>query len=307
MKKEISRALSLTENQVALLYSHSYLNILNILADDLASLAGSFGNADAFSGSRRMAGRIKNAFDDTSFPLLSSHHIQDLHNLVEQEIASEERDSADAEKNRDAIDETVSNIRSLFRILHNLVRMHTHQKIAPEMWTSHKISDIKSSLEEMLRAIENHSRGRYRIVGNQADQKENDYLFTFTVESPDKETIVMPTILQDCLRDLIANSRKYTKPGGQISALLANDGEKLVLEVRDNGIGIPEQEIDMVVHFGYRGKNAGDRTRGGGFGLTKACYVTQKMNGRMWIDSLPGKGTTITLEIPVPAETQEDV
>ena len=305
MKKEISQALSLTDQQVALLYSHSYLNILNILTNDLTTLAKHRGNAGAFQGSRRMLHRIKNTLDDIKLPLLTPHQIQDVHNFVEQEIAGEFREALPSEKDQAAVDETINNIRSLFRILYNLIRVRTYHPDNLDTWVTHSISDIKRNIEDLLTAIETNSRGSYRIVDSQTHQEENEYLFTLTIESPDNNTLFMPPVLQDCMRDLIANARKYTSPGGQISALLSNDGQKLVLEVRDDGRGIPEQEIDRVVHFGYRGKNSGERTQGGGFGLTKACYITQKMGGRMWIDSVPEKGTVITLKIPIP-EAAED-
>ena len=73
--------------------------------------------------------------------------------------------------------------------------------------------------------------------------------------------------------------------------------------VEDTGIGIPKDELESVVDLGFRASNLnGKKTYGGGFGLTKAYYVTKKYNGRFWIDSEVGKGTKIVIEIPKEVE-----
>ena len=59
--------------------------------------------------------------------------------------------------------------------------------------------------------------------------------------------------------------------------------------------------LDRVVRFGERGSNVADvRTMGGGFGLTKACMLAQRLGGRAWIASRENVGTRVTLEIPRP-------
>ena len=72
--------------------------------------------------------------------------------------------------------------------------------------------------------------------------------------------------------------------------------------VRDSGMGIPADELDKVVQFGYRASNVKDkvRTMGGGFGLTKAYKVVKGLGGRMWIESELNKGTSVKFELPVP-------
>ena len=110
----------------------------------------------------------------------------------------------------------------------------------------------------------------------------------------------MPLVLQDIFRDLIANSRKYTEPGGKISAGLYSLAEGLRIVVEDDGIGIPRDELQKVVEFGYRASNVlGKRTYGGGFGLSKALWVAKNFGGRMWIRSCVGVGTRVTIFIPV--------
>ncbi len=115
----------------------------------------------------------------------------------------------------------------------------------------------------------------------------------------------MPILLKDVIRDLIANARKYTPPGGTITIGISQKKERIRFVVEDNGFGIPEDEISEIVKFGYRGSNIKEmvRTMGGGFGLTKAWYVTDKFNGRMWIESKIDRGTKVIIDLPIPDAT----
>jgi len=101
------------------------------------------------------------------------------------------------------------------------------------------------------------------------------------------------------MRDLIANARKYTAQGGIIAAGLFEGLRELRFVVHDTGCGIPEPELRRVVEFGRRGSNVSNvRTMGGGFGLTKAYYVTKQFGGRMWIASRVDIGTRISITLP---------
>ena len=112
-------------------------------------------------------------------------------------------------------------------------------------------------------------------------------------------SIYLPSLLNDSFRDLTANARKYTLPGGHIVSKLIEHENKLILTVADNGRGIPESEIPRVVEYGYRASNTSEgETKGGGFGLTKAYYACKRFSGKMWIESEVGVGTTVTMELP---------
>jgi signal transduction histidine kinase len=120
-----------------------------------------------------------------------------------------------------------------------------------------------------------------------------------------KDTIYMPPEIQDVMRDLIANARKYTDTGGRIDASLSQTETELELVIEDNGRGIPEDQIESTIDYGFRGTNVDDKkSYGGGFGLTKAYYITKRYGGRMWIESALEVGTKITIRIPLPQVDQ---
>jgi signal transduction histidine kinase len=174
----------------------------------------------------------------------------------------------------------------------------------PERWGAFEIDRLRAEFGAVFSAIEKHSRGRYRILYNAARQEAADYYVDLKLEAESGTAIWMPPIFQDVMRDLVANARKYTSPGGHITAALYQDRAALRFVVADTGRGIPEAELAQVVQFGRRASNVGDvRTLGGGFGLTKAFLVTKRFGGRFWLASELGKGTRIRISIPRPMES----
>jgi signal transduction histidine kinase len=115
----------------------------------------------------------------------------------------------------------------------------------------------------------------------------------------------MPPVFKDVMRDLVANARKYTTPGGHITFAVHESETELRFVVEDTGRGIPAAEIPTVVQFGRRASNVGDvRTMGGGFGLTKAVLVTKQFGGQFWIASEAGLGTRIRIVLPRPPSVE---
>lgn len=116
--------------------------------------------------------------------------------------------------------------------------------------------------------------------------------------------------VRQLLINLISNAIKFTDAGGQVSiAYHARDtgaGSKCICwTVRDNGIGIPADQLDRIFEPFVQVETALTRTRGGtGLGLTIARRLARLMNGDITVDSRPGSGSTFTIRLPiaVPAE-----
>jgi signal transduction histidine kinase len=197
------------------------------------------------------------------------------------------------------VDNSAENLRSIFEICDVRVKEFMARMDDSGDWKIFSTEYIADNLRQVLDVIAHNSQGRYGIVYRSDRQGTNDYLVTIDIRSVDGSTITFPAVFQDIFRDIVANARKYTLPGGKISASLIDDGKEISLIVSDTGRGIPADEIEKVVEFGTRGTNTSENeTKGGGFGLTKAYYNCIKYGGRMWIDSEPNAGTTITIKIP---------
>lgn len=208
--------------------------------------------------------------------------------------------TGEAARDRRELQQTLFSVLDIFSIR---AAELAERKLLPDGWASFTPQKLKSSILQVLAAIEKNAHGRYRIVHNIAEQSPLDYQVDLAVTSTITPEFMMPAALQDVLRDLIANARKYTPLGGKITAGVHASREGIRLVVEDNGMGIPLAELRKVVEFGYRASNAaGKRTLGGGFGLTKAWSVTKSFGGRMWLRSRENLGTRVTLFIPARKE-----
>jgi signal transduction histidine kinase len=75
--------------------------------------------------------------------------------------------------------------------------------------------------------------------------------------------------------------------------------ENVTVAVRDNGIGIPAQDLPYIFDKFYRVQNEDTkRIKGTGLGLAISQSIVEAHDGRIWIDSSPGKGSTFTFSLP---------
>ena len=165
-------------------------------------------------------------------------------------------------------------------------------------WQPVAVDAFKETLVMFLQATSRVSEDRFQFAFAPGKPREDVYQIDFEVESKG-HTLLAPIVIHDTIRDLVGNARKYSPPGTRIGIHLGSPRPgRLRLRVSDQGVGIPEEEIDKVVHFGYRATNVLDRrTMGGGFGLTKAYKTCRRYGGRFVIESEIGKGTTIELTL----------
>ena len=170
----------------------------------------------------------------------------------------------------------------------------------PEKCNVYSSDEITDCVRQFLIAVQKNSFGKYKIVFNPSEKGKQDYLVDFQVQSAVQEGFVkMPIVFNDVIRDTIANARKYTLKGGIISARIFDDQNNFTYIIEDSGMGIPNNEIQDVVKIGARGTNVSHmKTNGAGIGLAKACYITKKFSGKIWIDSEENKGTKIKIVLP---------
>ena len=130
-----------------------------------------------------------------------------------------------------------------------------------------KFTDLllrKAPFQRLVREIAQEFKTDLRFQGSAvlALQEAADYYIDFAIESQDQRTVSLPLVFKDVMRDLLANARKYTQPGGTISAGLYETAATLKFTIQDTGRGIPADELQTVMHYGRRGSNVGEvRTR----------------------------------------------
>lgn len=153
-------------------------------------------------------------------------------------------------------------------------------------------------------SIEKSVRDVYNAMAMEA--QSHGHNFTLDV-APD-----MPMICGDRQRveqvliNMVSNAIKYTKDGGSISISAGRSGSEVWCAVKDNGIGIPEEDAGKVFDRFYRVDKARSRESGGtGLGLSIAQEIVTRHGGRMELKSRLGEGTLITVYLPV--EGPQDV
>jgi len=103
--------------------------------------------------------------------------------------------------------------------------------------------------------------------------------------------------LEQVLVNLIHNSVKFTRPGGEIVLLAESGIGEVRFAVRDTGLGIPEEDVSRIFERFYRV----DKSRAGsgtGLGLSIAKHIVEAHGGKIWAESIEGQGSTFYFSIP---------
>jgi signal transduction histidine kinase len=100
--------------------------------------------------------------------------------------------------------------------------------------------------------------------------------------------------------NLLANAVKYTQPGGRVAARLSRDRDgSILLSFEDNGVGIAEADLALVMAPFGRAENAFNRTtEGTGLGLPLTKRLVEAHGGELFLTSAPGQGTIATVRLP---------
>lgn len=104
-------------------------------------------------------------------------------------------------------------------------------------------------------------------------------------------------LLRNILVNLLTNAVKFSPAADEVSLNVLDHDTHITLEVRDEGIGIPEEEMEIIFEPFTRGK-AVDSIQGTGLGLCIVKKAVDLLNGTIEVKSQPGKGSTFLVTIP---------
>lgn len=105
--------------------------------------------------------------------------------------------------------------------------------------------------------------------------------------------------IDQVLINLIDNAVKYSPPGSRVEVRIRGGEQEVRVEVADNGIGIPPEDLDRVFERFYRvAKDRSRKVEGTGLGLAIAKNIIAAHKGRIWVESEPGKGSTFSFTLP---------
>jgi len=178
------------------------------------------------------------------------------------------------------IDRHANRMTALIEDLLTLSMLESHQ-----MPMSFESLDIKGLINSVIQGFE-----------KQAKDKDIELIMNIGIEIPkitaDKDR------LEQVIVNLVDNAVKYTNKG-TVRVLAEKSDDMLQVNVEDTGIGIPEKDIPRIFERFYRVDKGRSRELGGtGLGLAIVKHIIQGHNGKIWVKSQPGKGTTFSFTIP---------
>ena len=146
---------------------------------------------------------------------------------------------------------------------------------------------------EMLLASEEYNNNNYRLENHLINEA------VFVDIDPDRITQVLDNIMN--------NAIKYSPDGGTITSRMLVTENEVVISIKDEGMGIPAEDLEFIFHRFYRVDRARSRAMGGtGLGLAISREVIEQHDGRIWVKSVEGEGTTFFIALPyVPFEEEE--
>ena len=155
---------------------------------------------------------------------------------------------------------------------------------------------IEQLTEDLRFAAQKKGLGLEFIMGTPAEAIHRpDYT---KVIQPLYYAKVDPNRVREVVTNLFDNAVKYT-PSGKITLGITGDDEVVQLSVKDTGTGIPPEDIPHLFQKFYRVDNSATRTIGGtGLGLFICRKIFELYNGRIWVESESGKGSTFYINFP---------
>ena len=125
---------------------------------------------------------------------------------------------------------------------------------------------------------------------------------TFTSQLPEQSITLNadPDLLKQAVTNLLSNAFKYTPSGGSVQLRLSSTSRYAIIQVEDNGIGIPAADLPHIFERFYRVDTARSRQTGGfGLGLAIAQQIITAHQGRITATSTVEKGSIFQIELPL--------
>lgn len=124
---------------------------------------------------------------------------------------------------------------------------------------------------------------------------------TFSIKNNLKNSLIKidPKRFREVVDNLISNAVKYNKIGGSVEIVVEETATSIIIHIQDSGIGIPKKDQEKIFSKFYRALNAQvSDTIGTGLGLFVVRSYVDSWGGRVWFESIEGKGSSFSFSIP---------
>jgi two-component system NtrC family sensor kinase len=107
-----------------------------------------------------------------------------------------------------------------------------------------------------------------------------------------------PIRLRQMMSNLLGNAIKYTQENGEIRVKVEAEAGQIIMQISDNGPGIPPADLPFIFDKFYRASNIPSDIPGSGLGLAIVKSIVENHLGRIWVDSTLEQGTSFTVVLP---------
>ncbi len=273
---------------IGVLYVDNRVRIAHFTPDDLALLTAFANQAAVAIENARLfehvcvLDRLKGDFLESV-----SHELRSP--LTSLNVGLELLKGAAAGLETELLDVVVESAGRLTRIVENLTRFAEieHEGAA---WIATEDAGKLLALRELLAEA---------IEPQRAYAEEKGLVLNLVIEG-EIVSLPVPRGIIRALNEVLSNAVCYTERG-VIFITARRAGKEVLMSVADTGIGIPADEMPYVFDKLFRGRKvrAIAKTQGLGLGLAVARWVVQAMQGRIWAESVEGKGSVFTIALPL--------
>lgn len=138
----------------------------------------------------------------------------------------------------------------------------------------------------------------YAVDGLRLRAQEKEQSLHIEEQGISPQVLANPGRLRQMFTNLVANAIKYTQKNGEISVSVHTEGQQVIIQVQDNGQGIPAIDQPYIFDKFYRAGNVGPDAPGTGLGLAIVKSIVENHQGRIWVDSALGEGSCFTIILP---------
>lgn len=240
----------------------------------------------------RMIARLEDAFlHNHRFMADASHEMRTPLTVIRGELESIVRSATLDRPARDTVGSILEEVERLAKIVENLFAIARLDAGEVQVkWTTFDLSQLATS-----------TAGQMLLLAE-------DKNISITSIAPAPVAVVGDrSRLKQVVVNLLDNAIKYTPAGGKIEVVVRKTARKAVLEVIDNGIGIPAKAQAHIFDRFYRVDKARSREMGGaGLGLAIVKAICAVHGGTVEVASTEGSGSRFKVELPKPAESDND-
>lgn len=236
--------------------------------------------ADTFND---MMGRLERSFDaERQFTSDASHELRTPVTVILAECEMAEKMPEDTEAVQESVTEIHKQARKMSELIGKLLAY--------------------TRLEQGTRRIDREELDLSGLVEDVCEEQRTVAARNIRIECETSHDVLVNgdvALLISLVQNLVTNAVKYGKDGGHVWVKVYSEGSKACVSVRDDGIGIGEEDLACIWNRFYQAdRSRSDESRGIGLGLSLAQQIARLHGGRITASSRPGEGSEFIFSMP---------